>query len=248
MYCPDYDGLDFIMPGALGPDPSPEEIERTKALYYGEVTFVDRWVGHLLEKVDALGLRDETAIVVLSDHGTQVWDHGGFGKGGANLRRYNTGIVWQMRIPGQAAQQVDAFVQSHDVMPTLLELADVRYDRMEGTSVLPLVRGDVDALRDSITCGWASFSKGNAESFCSVRTPQYNYITPVHACNVGETLYDLVADPEESTNVIGAHPGVAAELRGHVEGIVGQPIPAQLNEVCDPEPSPIIRHLQGKKR
>ncbi|MBT3274256.1 MAG: sulfatase, partial [Spirochaetales bacterium] len=113
-YCPNYNGPDLIMPGSPQ-DMSAAEIERTKALYYGEVSFVDKWVGHLLEKVDRMGLKDDTAIIVLSDHGTQVMDHGSFGKGGSNLRAYNTGIVWQMRLPKHKPAQINALVQSHDV-------------------------------------------------------------------------------------------------------------------------------------
>ncbi len=247
-YCPDYDGLDFIMPGALGQDPSPKEIERTKALYCGEVTFVDRWVGHLIEKVDQLGLRQDTSIIVLSDHGTQIWDHGRFGKGGGNMRAYNTGIVWQMRFPDGRHKTLDAFVQSHDLMPTILDILGVPFSRAEGSSVMPLVRGEVDSLRDPIIIGWADASDGNARAYASVRTSKWNYVTPVHAEEGRESLFDLETDPAEDTNVIDAHAETARELRSHVEGVVGRQLPARLNEVCDPEPAPMRRYLHARNR
>ena len=246
-YCPDYDGLDFIMPSGLGPDPSPEEIERTKALYYGEVTFVDRWVGHVIDKLKELDLMDDTLIVVLSDHGTQVYDHGCFSKGGGNLRAYNTGIVWQMRFPDARHQHIPALVQSHDVMPTLLDALDVPYERAEGTSVMPLIRGETDTVRDPIVIGWAQFSEGNAKAYASVRSQRWNYVCSVHREDNAAMLFDLQADPEEDSNVVEAHPDVAQMLRRHVEAVVGQPLPAKLAEVCDPEPSPIVRYLRGRQ-
>ena len=48
---------------------SEDEIEHVRALYAGEVTMVDRWVGRLLDKVEQLGLLDNTLIIYCSDHG-----------------------------------------------------------------------------------------------------------------------------------------------------------------------------------
>ena len=243
-YCPDYDGIDFIA-GGLGKDPTEAEIKRTQALYYGEVTFVDQWVGRLLEKIEELNLKDDTLILVLSDHGTQVWDHGRFGKGGGNLRAYNTGIVWQMRIPEEGTyKRIDANVQSHDVMPTILDLLEVPYTRAEGTSVMSLVRGETATHRNPIIIGWADFANGNAAAHVSVRTPQWNYITPVHR-EGGEQLFDLEANPQEDENVVESHGEIASELREHVEALIGQRLPAKLNEVCDPESAPIIQYLSA---
>ncbi|NOY80805.1 MAG: sulfatase-like hydrolase/transferase [Kiritimatiellaeota bacterium] len=246
-YCPGYSGIDFIMP-RLGPNPTAAEIERTRALYFGEVTFVDFWVGRLLDKARELGLLEDTVVLVLSDHGTQVWDHGGFGKGGGNMRAYNTGIVWQMRVPGRPGRRVPAFVQSHDVMPTLLDLLGISYDRTDGVSAMPLVREEAERIRDDVVIGWAVQPTGtpNAAAFASVRTDRWNYVTPVHRTEAPEVLFDLRNDPEENENVADAHPDVVCELRRRVEAVVGQPLPARLNEVCDPAPPPMVEYLHRR--
>jgi len=244
-YCPDYEGIDFIFP-RVGPSSSKTEIERTRALYFGEVTFVDRWVGHLLQTMDRLGLFEDTAIVVLSDHGTQVWDHGRFGKGGGNMRAYNTGIVWQMRIPGVKPRRIPAFVQSHDVAPTLLDLLGAPYARTDGCSVMPLVRGEVERIRDKVVIGWAAYGDGNAGAYASVRTDRWNYVTPVHSADRAPELYDLENDPDEHHNVIAEHPEVAGMLRREVEAVVGQPLPARLNEVCDSALPPLSFFLRRR--
>ncbi len=247
-YCPGYHGLDFIMPGAAGQNPAADEIERTRALYYGEVTFVDRWVGHFLDAVEGLKLKDDTLITVLSDHGTQVWDHGRFGKGGGNMRAYNTGIVWQMRLPGDAKpEKIGANVQSHDVMSTILDVLGVPYSRAEGSSVMPLVRGERNTHRDPVVIGWAEFASGNAKAHVSVRTRKWNYVTSTHS-QEDEALFDLETDPGEDQNVCSEHADIASELRHHIEAVVGQPLPAKLNEVCDPEHTPMARYLQTRVR
>jgi arylsulfatase A-like enzyme len=188
-------------------------------------------------------LWDDTIVLVLSDHGTQVWDHGKFGKGGGDMRRYNTGIVWQMRVPGVAAKRLEPIVQAHDVMPTLLELLDVPYARCDGQSVMPLVRGEIDCLRERSVIGWAGPGNGNAGAFASVRTPRWNYCTPTH-CLDQDVLYDLASDPDESVDVKADHADLVREFQREIEAVVGQPLPAKLNEVCDPETFPMLKHFR----
>ncbi len=249
-YCPGYSGKDFIMPGAglMGGGMSDEEIERTRALYFGEVTFVDKMVGRVLEKIDELKLRDDTVVLILSDHGTEVWDKGKFGKGGSRLHPYNTGIVWHMRHPdGPTGKRIDGFVQSHDVMPTILDLLEIPFET-DGTSVWPLVTGAVDSIRDHVTCGWAEFVNGNAAAKVSVRTDRWNCIRAVgRPEQEGPRLYDLQSDPEEDRNVAADHPGTVEELSRHIEALIGQPLPGVMNEVCDPGPMPMKVFVESRR-
>ena len=70
---PAYNGPMILSPwfhSTLAKDFTAEELEDIRACYMAEVTLVDHWVGRLLAKVDALGLRGNTAIVFVSDHGT----------------------------------------------------------------------------------------------------------------------------------------------------------------------------------
>ncbi|MBM3131965.1 MAG: sulfatase, partial [Chloroflexi bacterium] len=83
LYDPGYDGVEVIMPG-YGPWPhklmSENEIKHTRALYAGKVTMVDRWFGRFMDKVRELGLLQNTLIIVTSDHGGQLGEHGIWGK------------------------------------------------------------------------------------------------------------------------------------------------------------------------
>jgi len=51
-----------------------------RALYAGEVTMVDRWLGRFLDKARSLGLLDKSLVIVTSDHGHQLGEHGLLGK------------------------------------------------------------------------------------------------------------------------------------------------------------------------
>ncbi len=107
--------------------PSPAEIERTKALYYGYVTFVDKWIGAFLDKLEQMHLLDETAVIFTSDHGTELWEHGRFGKGGDRLLGYNTRIPLVVRLPGEkepGSVRAD-LVQHQDLFPTICRLLGI---------------------------------------------------------------------------------------------------------------------------
>ncbi len=240
-----YDGIDFIYPN--NEDATPEEQERMKALYWGEVTFVDKWVGAFLNKIDELKLWDDTIVMVLSDHGTQLKDHTRFGKGPDELHPFNTQIVWYVRHPdGPKGKRIEAFVQSHDLMPTILRLLEVPYANTDGEDAWALVLGERDQLRDHIVIGWAAFTTGNAGGRASVRDAEWNYVVSVHEEDPQPELYHLPTDPEEVNNVHDQHPEVVAKQRARLEAVVGQPIPAQLNEVCDPAPPPMYFFLSRR--
>ena len=249
-YMPDYTGKDFIMPGAAGEGggPTDEERERIKALYFGEVTLVDRWVGHLLDKVDDLKLWDDTIVMVTADHGTQVLDHGQFGKGPNRLHAYNTRIVCSVRHPDAAARRVSGFVQAHDVFPTVLGWLDVPCGGVEGRDVWPMAMGQADAVRDHVVIGWAGFCSGNATGRASVRDDRWNYTVSLDDPEAQEELFDLEADPDENENVVARNPQVVTQQRARIEGVIQQPLPAVFNEVCDPALSPSAQYLAAKRK
>jgi arylsulfatase A-like enzyme len=246
-----YEGIDFIYPN--NQDATPEERERIKALYWGEVTFVDKWVGAFLNKVDELGLWQDTVVVMTSDHGTQLLDHGRFGKGSDELHPFNTRITLYVRHPnGPRGTQIDAFVQSHDLMPTALRWLEVPYANVDGQDAWTLVTGERDTLRDHVVIGWAGFVSGNAGGRASVRDDKWNYAVTVHEADPEPELYYLPSDPDEAHNVHDQHPEVVARQHARLEAVVGQPVPAQLNEVCDPASPPMhffLHHrLSGGRR
>ena len=231
MYMPGYDGIDFIW-HHQGPDATDEEIERVKALYFGETSFVDECIARLMETIDRLKLWDDTIVVLTSDHGTQILDHGGFGKSPKNLRRYNTQIAMHLRHPGgPRGEHFDGFVQAHDLAPTLLGQCEVPVE-MDGEDFWPIATGKADAIRDHAVIAWADWAEGRARGYCSVRDDRWNFQIGTGFEDDDPRLYDLQNDPHEDTNVIDAHSEVEAVQRRRVEAVMRRPLPGHHEEMC----------------
>ncbi len=98
---PQFDGIECIYPvGLTAKDLSEPEQRRVKELYLAYLTFVDHWVGHLLEVLTQCGLDQQTIVMLVSDHGTELMDHGQFSKSASHLYRHNTQLFWLIRHPG----------------------------------------------------------------------------------------------------------------------------------------------------
>ena len=253
LYCPSYDGKDFIVPNAVweGGNPAEEELRRIEALYLGEVTFVDKWVGVLLNKLDELRLFDDTLVIFLSDHGTQLRDRGGFGKSARHLHPFNTRLNLCVRHPsGPADRDVTALVQNHDLMPTILALLDIPCGWTDGDDLWPLVTGAKTAIRDRIITGWAEMGTvGRARGRASVRDDRWNFCTAVgYEAGDGDELFDLSRDPEERANVAADHPGVVADRRAEVEALIGQPLPGTMADHTGTQVGPMVEWLNRRLR
>ncbi|MBM3216479.1 hypothetical protein FJZ36_16395 [Candidatus Poribacteria bacterium] len=196
-----------------------DEVLRTKALYYGYVTFVDKWIGHLLNKLDDRGLWDSTAILFVSDHGTQLMDKGMFGKSPEMMHPFNFRLNFWLHHPDKSlhGEEIAAFVQNTDVTPTILSLLGVEHEPMDGFDVLPILRGEIASVRDEVITGWGPIA--------AVRTETWNLI--VHTTNEDPAprLYHLPTDPTESENVAASHPDVVRDLRARLEALIGAPLP-----------------------
>ena len=158
LYDPGYEGEEVIYPQYAPCDYlSDEEMKHMRALYAGEVTLVDRWVGKLLQRVDDLGLRGDTTVFFTTDHGFYHGEHGLTGKslilgdafGHVPLYEEVSHIPLIVRTPdGLAGKRASAVVQPPDIMPTILELAGVSIPpTVQGRSFAPVLRGDRDDHR-----------------------------------------------------------------------------------------------------
>ncbi|MFN4261203.1 MAG: sulfatase [Gemmataceae bacterium] len=215
---------DFIHPGVMSrvQDPSPAQIERTKALYAGCCTLVDKWIGHLLQTIDELRLWDDTVVMFVTDHGLELWDDGAFTKIGANagkLHPYNTQLNWFIRHPdGPRHVHIPGLVQNHDMMPTVLDLLGLPGSEMfDGKSIWPLVTGKEPEIRPRIITGWGPWA--------AVRDTRWNCILNPTTPDGKPRLFDVVNDPLEKQDVAGEHPDVVAACRRHLEGLIGCPFP-----------------------
>ncbi|HEX4214745.1 MAG TPA: sulfatase [Candidatus Dormibacteraeota bacterium] len=197
----------------LGEIPS---LDHIAGLYDAEIATVDERVGELVRHLQRLGIYDDTMVILLGDHGENMaehdawWDH-------ATLYDSVVHVPLIVRFPPRVAPRVvDPTVILCDVMPTVLELADVDARApLHGRSLWPLLRGGADweARRELVLseCTW--------EAKRAIRTDEWKYI---HCYDPGvygrpePELYDLRVDPAERRNVAGQHPEVAADLRARL--------------------------------
>jgi arylsulfatase A-like enzyme len=145
---PDYDGRRIVVV-PYGPahelDYTPEEVAFVKAQYCALVTLVDTWLGKMLKRLAELGLDDNTAVILTSDHGTNLWDNprNVIGKPEDAMYPGVMRVPLIARLPGMdPGRTCDELVYDTDVTATIYDLAGVRpAQEIHGQSLLPLIEG-----------------------------------------------------------------------------------------------------------
>ena len=121
-----YDGVGIARVSM--PEPDPEMAEELQRLYKGEIEYLDEQFGKLLDKLDGMGLYDESVIALTSDHGEEFHEHGGFWHG---LTLYDEQIhvpliiKWAQSGETAARGADSGIARLIDVGPTLLGVAGV---------------------------------------------------------------------------------------------------------------------------
>jgi arylsulfatase A-like enzyme len=133
------------------------QLLRMRALYAAEITMMDRWLGRFIQRAHELGVMQDTLLVIISDHGHLLGEHGFTGKPPYALYRELTDIVLMVRHPqGKGAGKTsDFYASTHDVAPTILGFLGVEQpEPMDGEDLMPLLAGkDPERARDHFTQG-----------------------------------------------------------------------------------------------
>ena len=222
MYDPEWKGGEvpggaYILgvPRPAASDLTEEQLNHLRALYAGEVTLVDRWIGRLLQKIEDLGLLENTAIIFTSDHGTYIGEHNYVGKR-PHLYEEVAHVPLIVRLPdseGVQSGRREEIVQSPDIMPTILELAEVKIPpTVQGRSFLPILRGESKDGRE-IAVSSASLVGQTLPKWITVTSEKWALLASQIGSQIKSELYDLKNDPKETKNLIDNKPDVADELR-----------------------------------
>jgi arylsulfatase A-like enzyme len=168
------------------------EARQVVAGYYGMVALVDYYIGLVLDAVDRLGIRDETAIIWTSDHGEQAWEHGMFTK--FVMYEASVHVPMVISLPGALPGLRHEFVEHVDVFPTICDLFGLDVpETVQGRSLVPLVGADT-APED-----WRSAVFSQIGTLQMIRTHDWK----LNAYQgVPGDLYDLNADPSEHHNLV----------------------------------------------
>jgi len=213
MYNRNYKGADIIAPhpGEVDGYLSREELYNTRSLYAGEITLVDKYFGKFVDYLKEEDFLENTLLIFLSDHGEPLGEkHGEFHE--RIVRKARPWLYEELvRIPliirhpegYGAGENINSVVHTCDIMPTILDFMNVKEPAvMDGKSLLPLIKGEKEKLRDFAHLGWFGHS-------WSIRTSEFSF----HRWKSDPPeLYDLKNDLYERNNIIGQEFSVAKQL------------------------------------
>jgi len=194
--------LTAIVKGTLSMTPA--RWQQLRGLYEGEIEFMDQCFGRLLDGLKERGVADDTAIILLADHGEGFFEHGSLGHAYGHWFEV-TQVPLILWTPGlKAAQIPPEVVVSHvDVAPTILDLIGLPPEpRMQGESLLPIVLRQGPWMPRVIPSEYG-------RSY-SLRSSRLRYIVDYGG---QETLFDTLADPLEKTDVKDKRPMAWRYLR-----------------------------------
>ncbi len=176
-YDPDYKGAEDFNPimGDVNGVYDEAQLHHVRMLYAEIVTLCDKHFGRLMDTVRRLGFEENTLMMVVSDHGEPM----GNGEHGHGIMRKSRPWPYEelvhtpmlMRGPGlPAGKHVKGFVQSCDVAPTVCDWLGIGvHPDMQGFSLLPLAKGEVEKVRDFAVAGYYRYS-------WSIITEDWSYI------------------------------------------------------------------------
>jgi arylsulfatase A-like enzyme len=142
--------VDAVARGVL----TAEQAVQLRAAYGSKLTMIDTWLGELLGAIDAAGLRDDTAVVITTDHGHYLGERDIWGKPGVPIYDEMGHLPLLVRWPSIAPGDVDALTCTVDVHATLCDVFGVEpQHRTHGRSFVPLVDGTATAIRDHALMG-----------------------------------------------------------------------------------------------
>lgn len=177
----------------------PEELKKDIALYYGMISMMDKYIGKILDSLDALGLAENTLLVFTSDHGHFIGQHGLVRKGPfpyEDLIKVPFIARWPKKIPpGQKNTALQSLV---DLSPTFLTAAGIRIPyAMTGKNQIDVWKNIKKSARTCIIC-----EDAHEHPTLNLRTyvDERYKITVMHGQDCG-LLFDLQADPEEKHNL-----------------------------------------------
>lgn len=188
------------------------------AQYDGAIAYMDASIQAIFTAISSLGLDDNTIVVVNGDHGETLYDHECYFD---HHGMYEPTLVVPqiIRYPGKlpAGRRVAGYHQHKDLVPTLLELAEIERDdiQFDGRSLMQLVRGEVPSFESEMYITECTWMRKHGW-----RTPQWKLILalePDFHFKPEVELYNLVEDPNENHNVATDHPQVVEYLRGRMD-------------------------------
>lgn len=176
--------------------PSPAQAARARRAYYAAVSFVDDQIGAILARLDELGLRENTVVIVTSDHGELLGERGLWYKMSPFEGSARVPLI--VNATGRIGpRRVGELVSLVDLLPTLVEVAGGEPPaEADGLSFWPLAQGRDQARTGEVLIEY--LAEGTHAPLLTLVQDRFKYVV---CPGDPDQLYDLVADPDELVNL-----------------------------------------------
>lgn len=197
------------------------EILNARRAFYGMVSYFDDLVGQLLRELCRLGLERDTIVIVTSDHGEMLGEHGMWFKRTfhENSTRVPMLVSWPGTLP--KGRRVEEIVSLVDIFPTLCAIGDAEaglsfQESIDGDSFASLLIQDDPNWKDSAVCEYCG--EGTIKPMRMLRQGRYKY---VHVASQEALLFDLLTDPDELNNLSGVPEFAKVEQELRAQALTG---------------------------
>jgi len=186
-----------------------EDLDYITALYDGGIAYTDFHVGQLFKRLKALGLFENSLIIITADHGEEFMEHGKVLH--FQLYREITHVPLIVKLPGKSEHiTITNPTGVIDIMPTILDMAGIKYKNLQGKSLLPMINGAEKGSRlvFSTMCGLKAH--GEKEIFLRNRTT--GLFTQDKFSKI--EMYNIKTDPGETLDIAEKNKTVKKKLAG----------------------------------
>jgi arylsulfatase A-like enzyme len=230
------------------------DIRHLEALYSGEISFMDDYLGWLLDRLGQLGLEDRTLVIFVSDHGEEFLEHRKWGHG-QSVYETLVRVPMILSLPGvlPAGGRPQCHAELLDISRTILDLLGVEAPAsMQGVSLLPFIAAPDDYSQERATFARSNFNATPIDGAAPL-TMRYdavrfrNWKLHVHDLNVEAkhefeyALYDLATDPGELHDRWATQPVVGHALRQMFDTQQRINHALDFNATASSEPGPELR-------
>lgn len=184
--------------GWINEEETEEAIEHLRNQYAATLTMADKWLGKLLDEMDRQNLWKDTMVILTSDHGHMLGEHGVTGKNLFPAWNEMCRIPLLVHLPEDlnAGMRIKSLTQNIDVLPTVVDFFGISMRTEEkavirGKSWLPLLKKEADKIRDYCIYGWFGLPVNLAdETYTYFRAPATKENVPLYSYMSVMTRYD----------------------------------------------------------
>ncbi|EMR73863.1 arylsulfatase A family protein [Thaumarchaeota archaeon SCGC AB-539-E09] len=188
-----------------------EELTNITDLYDGEIKYLDHVLGNLFNNLKKMDIYDNSIIIVTSDHGEELGDHGDIGHHNAKLYEEIIHIPLMIRFSRKknSGKKIDNLVSLLDIAPTVADFLGSKIpDEWMGNNLIPILTNDTNEASNGV------ISEGKIKrglNTLSYRSKKWKYI--FNEANNKHELYAIIHDPKEKQNLSALKPNVVQKFR-----------------------------------